>query len=243
MPIIVNLRKELKSKANPKKAKILQKFFKTRKGEYGEGDIFWGIAVPETKKIVQRYKDLELKDLRELLKSKVHEERLAALLILIHQFQGAMMRHNAPASYKIFNFYLKNTKYINNWDLVDLSAPKIIGEYLLRFTSINGSKKILYKLAKSKNFWERRIAILATFAFIRENKFDEALKISETLLNDKHDLIHKVVGWMLREIGKRSQKTLEKFLKTYCKRMPRIMLRYAIERLAEGKRMYLSHRS
>jgi len=246
MLTFANLRQELKSKANPKKAKLLQRYFKTGKGEYGEGDIFLGIAVPEIRKIAKKYKDLGFsaqsgsasggKDLRELLKSKIHEERLLALLILVEQFQRAMLEHSTSARDKIFNFYLKNTKYINNWDLVDLSAPKIVGEYLLRSASINGSTRILYKLAKSKNLWERRIAILATYAFIRKNQFAEILKISEMVLKDKEDLIHKAVGWMLREVGKRSQTTLEKFLKKHASKMPRIMLRYAIEKFPEEKR-------
>jgi len=236
MSTFANLRKELKAKANPKKAKILQRFFKTEKGEYGEGDVFLGLSVPETRRIAQKYKDLKFKEIEELLKSKTHEERLLALLILVNQFQGVMLKHNTSVRHKIFNFYLKNTKYINNWDLVDGSAPKIVGEYLLGFASINGSKQILYKLAKSKNLWERRIAIIATFAFIKNNQFAETLKISEMLLNDKHDLIHKAVGWMLREVGKQSQPTLEKFLKKHTSKMPRVMLRYAIERLTSGKR-------
>ncbi len=236
MSILVNLRKELKAKANPEKAKILQRFFKTGKGEYGEGDIFLGISVPETRIIAQKYKDLKFKEIEELLKSKIHEERLTALLILVHQFHGAYINGNKITKKEIFNFYLKNTKYINNWDLVDLSAPKIIGEYLFGLGLINETKQTLYRLAKSKNLWERRIAILATYAFIRKNKFGEILKISEMLLDDKHDLIHKAVGWMLREVGKRSQTTLEKFLKTHYRKMPRTMLRYAIERFSEEKR-------
>lgn len=151
MLTLSNLRKEVKFKASPEKAKILRRFFKTGPGEYGEGDVFLGINVPETRKIAQRYKDLEFRDLRILLKSKIHEERLAALLILVHQFQGASINGSKITKKRIFNFYLKNTKYINNWDLVDGSAPKIMGEYLLRLASINGSKRILYKLAKSKN--------------------------------------------------------------------------------------------
>jgi len=235
MSTLTNLRKELKSKANPKRAKSSQRFFKTGKGEYGEGDRFLGVVVLETRKIAQRYKDLGFKDLRTLLKSKVHEERLAALLILVHQFQGASIDGSKITKKEIFNFYLKNTKYINNWDLVDGSAPKIVGEYLLGLASINGSKKILYKLAESRNLWERRIAILATYAFIRQNKFEEILKIAEMLLNDKEDLIHKAVGWMLREVGKKSQAVLEKFLKKYASKMPRVTLRYAIERLTSGR--------
>lgn len=223
---LLNLRAELKSKANSKRASESRRYFKTGKGEYGEGDIFWGVVVPEIRKIARKYVDLEFRDLRELLKSKVHEERLSALLILVDKYEKG--RQDGKS---IFRFYLKNTKYINNWDLVDLSAPKIVGDYLL-----DKNRNLVYKLAKSKNIWERRIAILSTFAFIKRNQFSEALKISEMLLKDKHDLIHKAVGWALREVGKQSQTALEKFLKTHSKKMPRTMLRYAIERLPEGKR-------
>jgi len=262
MPTLFNFRKELKLKADPKKAKILQRFFKTGKGEYGEGDMFLGISVPEIRKIARKYSDLKLKEISELLKSKIHEERVAALRILVNQFQGTMLKHsvmlkhNTQAGDKIFNFYLKNTKYINNWDLVDLSAPKIVGEYLLDKPKII-RYKLLRQLAESKNLWERRIAILATYAFIKKNQFKETLKIAEKMLptlrpsrrrsgprppqgvgvlNGNHDLIHKAVGWMLREVGKKSQKTLEKFLKKNASKMPRVMLRYAIERLPEEKR-------
>ena len=219
--------KELKSKANPKQAKNLQRFFKTGLGEYGEGDIFLGLKVGGSREIAKKYQNLSLKETEKLLHSKIHEERLIALLILIHKFQT----DKEDLKEKIFKLYLKNTKYINNWDLVDLSAHKIIGEYLR-----NKSKKILYKLVKSENIWERRIAVLTTFQFIKDNEFKESLKISKLLLKDKHDLIHKAVGWMLREIGKRSLVTEEKFLKTHYKKMPRTMLRYAIERFPEKRR-------
>ena len=227
MLTLKSLKKELKSKANPKQAKNLQRFFKTGPGEYGEGDIFLGLKVGGSREIAKKYKDLSLKETEKLLHSKIHEERLIALLILIHKFQTG--KENLKE--KIFKLYLKNTKYINNWDLVDFSAHKIIGEYLR-----NKSKKILYKLVKSKNIWERRIAVLSTFQFIANNEFKESLKISKLLLKDKHDLIHKAVGWMLREIGKRSLVTEEKFLKTHYKNMPRTMLRYAIERFPEKRR-------
>ncbi|MBN2198170.1 DNA alkylation repair protein [Candidatus Wolfebacteria bacterium] len=227
MSILVNLKRELKLKADPERAKILQGFFKTGKGEYGEGDIFLGLVAPKIREIALKYKNLKLGDLQKLLKSKIHEERVAALRILVDKFQksGEMERK------KIFNFYLKNAKRVNNWDLVDLSAPKIVGEYLL-----NKNRKILYKLVKSKNIWERRIAVLATFAFIDKNEFNDSLKIAEILLKDKHDLIHKAVGWMLREMGKKSQKSLEDFLKKHFRKMPRTMLRYSIEKLSETKR-------
>lgn len=229
MHTLANLQRSLKAKTNPKKAKLSQRYFKTGKGEYGEGDVFLGLSSVIMRPIAKKYKDLKLGDIQKLLKSKIHEERQITLLILVSQYQNGSRAEKK----QIFDFYLKNTKYINNWDLVDLSAPKIIGDYLL-----DKNRQILYKLAKSKNLWERRIAVLATFAFIRENEFKEALKISEMLLNDKHDLIHKAVGWMLREVGKKSQKTLEKFLKTHYRKMPRTMLRYAIERLPETKRRY-----
>ena len=227
METLTNLKKEIKSKANSKKAKILQRFFKTGPGEYGEGDIFLGITVPEERKIAKKYNLLALKDVEELLRSKIHEERLIALFILIKHFQNG----NEETQKKIFNLYLRNTKNINNWDLVDLSADKIVGAYLF-----NKSKAIIYKLAVSKNLWERRIAIIATFYFIKNNQYEETLKISEILLRDEHDLIHKAVGWMLREVGKRSFETEEKLLRKHYKKMPRTMLRYAIEKFPEKRR-------
>ena len=223
--MLTSLEKELKIKANLEKAKILQRFFKTGPGEYGEGDVFLGIVVPEIRKLVKKYSNLKIKEIIKLLHSKIHEERLTALLIMVNKFQVEEDKE------KIYNLYLKNTKYINNWDLVDLSADKIIGDYLL-----NKPKSILYKLAKSKRIWERRISIIATFNFIKNNKFKETLKIAKILLNDEHDLIHKAVGWMLREVGKRDLKTEEKFLKKYYKKMPRTMLHYAIEKFPEKKR-------
>jgi len=225
MSTLSNLKKELKTKANSKKAKILQRFFKTGPGEYGEGDVFLGIVVPDIRKLVKKYSNLKMKEVIRLLHSKIHEERLIALLIMIDKFQVEGDKK------KIYNLYLKNTKYINNWDLVDLSAYKIVGDYL-----INKPKLILYKLAKSKSIWERRISIIATFNFIKNNEFKETLKIAKILLNDEHDLIHKAVGWMLREVGKRDLKIEESFLRKYCKKMPRIMLRYSIEKFPEKKR-------
>ncbi len=219
--------KDLKKVANPEKAKLLQGFFKTGKGEYGEGDIFLGVMVPQQRKIAQKYKDLPLKDIQKLLNTKIHEQRLTAIFILIAQYQKTDNKK------QIFNFYLKNTKNINNWDLIDLSAPKIIGDYLL-----DKPRKILYKLARSDSLWERRISMLATFAFIDKNDFKDSLKISKLLLKDKHDLIHKAVGWGLREIGKRNQEVEEKFLKKHYKTMPRTMLRYSIEKFDEKKRKF-----
>lgn len=223
---ITDLKSEIKQKANPEKAKILQKFFKTGKGEYGEGDIFLGLTVPESRKLAIKYKALQLKDIEFLLKSKIHEERLIALQLLTYNYK----KHPEKRE-EIFNFYLSNTLHINNWDLVDLSSHQIIGEYLLE-----KDKNLLYNLANSTNLWERRIAIISTFAFIRKNQFQDSLKIAEILLSDKHDLIHKAVGWMLREIGKKDNLILEQFLSKYYQQMPRTMLRYAIERFPEEKR-------
>ena len=223
------LKKELKKLSNPKQAKIFQRFFKTGKGEYGEGDIFLGISVPMQRKTAVKFKQLPIKDLQALLNSAIHEHRMIALFILIKQYEKA----NQQEKKTIFYFYLKNTRNINNWDLVDISAPKIIGDYLL-----DKPRDILYRLCKSKNLWEKRIAILATMAFVKNNEFEDTLKISEALLCDEHDLIHKAVGWMLREVGKKNQKIEEKFLKKHYARMPRTMLRYSIEKFDEKKRKF-----
>ena len=239
--MLKQLRKDLRKLANPKKANILQSFFKTGKGEYGEGDVFLGITVPEQRKVAVRYNlpagkagTLDFRNIQKLLNSKIHEERLVALLILVEQYKKV----DEANKNKIFDFYLKNTKRINNWDLVDLSAPKIVGRHLL-----DKDRSILYKFARSANLWERRIAILATFWFINKLQFSDALKIGEILIKDKDDLIHKAVGWMLREIGKRNQKVEEDFLKKFYKIMPRTMLRYAIERFSEDKRKFFLDKS
>ncbi len=227
-----NLKQDLEKLANKDKSKLLQRFFKTGKGEYGYGDIFLGITVPNQRKIAKKYFNLNLNQIEELLKSKIHEHRLTALLILVDKFK----KGEESIKKEIVNFYLKNINYINNWDLVDLSSHKIIGEYL-----IDKDKSILYKLARSDNLWEKRISIISTASFIRENKFEDTLKISKILLHDKHDLIHKAVGWMLREVGKRNQNIEEVFLKKYYKKMPRTMLRYSIEKFDKNKRrFYLS---
>lgn len=220
------LKKEIQSKSNKEKAKLLSGFFKTGKGEYGEGDIFLGITVPESRKLAIKYKSLPLKDVELLIKSKFHEERLIALLLLVHNYE----KHPEKRE-EIYHFYLKNTESINNWDLVDLSCHKIVGKYLLE-----NDRSILFKLVSSNNLWERRIAVISTFAFIRNNDFEDSLKLSEILLQDKHDLMHKAVGWMLREVGKKDVSVLETFLKQHYKQMPRTMLRYAIERFPESTR-------
>jgi len=220
--------RDLRNLVDFEKANILQRFFKTGKGQYGEGDIFLGVVVPKTRFISKKYIEISLPEVKNLLYSKIHEERLCALFILVNKFEKAEEIERK----KIFDFYIKNIKKINNWDLVDLSAPKIVGKYLL-----NKPKKVLYDLSISKNMWERRVAIISTFEFIKNNKFQDTLKIAQILIGDKHDLIHKAVGWMLREVGKRDIVTEESFLKKYYKRMPRTMLRYAIEKFPEGKRI------
>jgi len=224
---LAELQKVVKQKANKQQAEILQRFFKTCPGEYGEGDIFHGIKVPVQRTIAHQFQHLPLNDLQILLKSKVHEERLIALLILVLKFKYA----DESVREKFFNFYLKNSDRINNWDLVDLSADKIVGAYL-----IDKDKSLLFKLAKSPDLWERRISMISTFYFIKNGIFEVTFQIAEILLTDKHDLIHKAVGWMLREIGKRDLQPEEEFLKLHYKKMPRTMLRYAIEKFPEAKR-------
>jgi len=214
--------KELNLLRNPPKAKILQGFFKTGKGEYGEGDLFLGISVPQSRKIAIKYKNLPFSEIQKLLKLRIHEARLIALLILVENFKKA----DEKTRKVIYEFYLLSTEYINNWDLVDLSAGNIVGNYLEEKDT-----SILVKLAKSESLWERRIAVISTFDFIMHKNAKETLKIAEILINDKEDLIQKAVGWMLREVGKRvSQEVEEEFLNKYYRTMPRTTLRYAIER-------------
>ncbi|MBR9706134.1 DNA alkylation repair protein [Candidatus Pacearchaeota archaeon] len=229
MTTLQELNKALEKEKNAEQAQILARFFKTGKGQYGEGDIFLGIKVPVQRRISKQFKELTINDLQQLLSSKVHEKRLISLFILIQKYKQS----DETAKEEIFEFYLKNAKNVNNWDLVDLSAPNIVGDFLL-----SKDKKVLYKLAKSTNLWENRIAILATFTFIRNNQFKDTLNISKLLLNHSHDLIHKAVGWMLREIGKRDLKVEEDFLQedNRYNKIPRTMLRYAIERFEESKR-------
>ena len=224
-----NVKKDLMNVAEFERIEILKWFFKTGKGDYGEGDVFIGVVVPNIRKIAKKYSSLYFEDIKELLYSKIHEERLCALLILVDQFE----KGNEEDKKKIFNLYIKNVRQANNWDLVDLSAPKIVGSYLL-----NKPKDILYKFAESRNLWERRVSIISTFAFIKVGDFKDALKISKILLKDKHDLIQKAVGWMLREAGKRDFSILEDFLVRNHKNMSRTTLRYAIEKFPEKKRQY-----
>lgn len=227
MNTLRQVRATLRKLANKNQATILQRFFKTGKGEYGEGDVFLGIKVPVQRSVAREFGELKIDDAFRLLKSRAHEHRLTALFIIIQHYQ----KSDRATQTKIFKLYLANALQVNNWDLVDLSAPNIVGEYL-----IDKPRTILHKLAKSSNLWERRIAMLSTFAFIKQNDFTDTLAIAKLLLDDKHDLMHKAVGWMLREVGKRDQAIEKKFLRQYYKRMPRTMLRYAIEKFDERTR-------
>ncbi len=221
---------ELNGLANPDAAGFAQRFFKTAKGQYGAGDKFLGIKVPVVRAVCKKYKALPLNEIEKLLASPIHEHRLAALVILVQQFKRA-----EPARrQKLYEFYLAHTSRINNWDLVDLSCRDIVGEYLM-----DKPRGELYKLAKSADLWERRIAIVSTWQFIRAGQFSDTFKIAEVLLGDEHDLIHKAVGWMLRETGKYGGRAeLVKFLDVYAQQMPRTMLRYSIEHFSPAERQH-----
>ena len=222
---------ELKALANPSRAFGLQKFFQTAKGQYGEGDVFLGLTVPEVRKVAAKYKHLSLSEIERLTSSRFHEFRLCGLVILTLQFKAS----KDPLDHqKIFNFYMKQAKagYVNNWDLVDVTAP-ILGAYLV---AQKDPYPFLQKLSRSKSLWERRLAIIFTFAFIRAGELDPTIEISQRLLQDNHDLIHKAVGWMLREVGKRDIQILREFLNENSQEMPRTMLRYAIEKMSETER-------
>ena len=228
-------KRELQALANSQKAKFLQRYFKTGEGEYGEGDVFLGVTVPQTRIVAKKYFAMSLEELAQLLRSVIHEERLAALLILVGQFKKADKEKQTC----VFDLYVNHRKWINNWDLIDFSAPDIVGAYLQ-----DKDKKILTTLARSKSIWDRRIAILTTHYFIKQGKANDALHIAQILVDDEHDLIHKAVGWMLREIGNYCGQDIEElFLKRYYKTMPRTMLRYAIEHFSKEKRVaYLKGR-
>jgi len=213
--------------ADPDRARGSARFFKTAKGEYGEGDRFIGISVPQLRRLARRYRHLPLQDIAKLLASLVHEHRFTALEILVAQYEAG----EADSKQAIYHFYLQNSRRANNWDLVDTSAPYIIGEHLL--TRPRGE---LEQLAKSENVWERRMAIVATLLLIRNGELEDTFRIAALLLSDRHDLIHKAVGWMLRETGKRSMAALLQFLEEHHAHMPRTALRYAIERLPENRR-------
>ena len=224
---LTDLRRDLRAVSDPQRAGNLAWFFKTAKGQYGEGDKFIGITVPQQRKIARRYRDLPLQDIAELLRSPIHEHRFTALEILVARYEKGSSEDRC----RIFDFFLNNTACINNWDLVDTSAPYILGAHLA-----DRPRDVLYTLARSPNVWERRIAIVSTAAFIRLGQLDDTFAIAALLLRDAHDLIHKAVGWMLREAGKQSEPALLRFLKQNYAAIPRTALRYAIERFPERRR-------
>jgi 3-methyladenine DNA glycosylase AlkD len=226
-PTAASARKRLRELGDPSDALFLQRFFKTGRGEYGEGDRFLGIRVPVVRRLARELRELPLDQIEALLHDRWHEARLLALILLGDAYERA-----SPADRgNIFDLYLRNTKWINNWDLVDASAAGVVGVHLA-----NRPRKLLDRLARSPNLWERRIAIIATQHLIRNGEFDETIRLAEVLLHDSHDLIHKAVGWMLREVGNRDRATLEAFLDEHAREMPRTMLRYAIEKLPPADR-------
>ncbi len=223
---------ELDKLSDPEYAGRLQGFFKTGEGEYGEGDVFLGLRVPETRRVAKKYRKIPLTDVLELLRSGIHEHRLIALFILTEQFN----RGDGEVRRQIVELYLRNTEYVNNWDLVDSSAHKILGAWL-----VDRPREVLYELAGSESLWERRISIISTFAFIDKGDLADALALARVLVDDGHDLIHKASGWVLREVGKKDQSVLEEFLVEHHKTMPRTMLRYAIEKLpGDLRRFYMA---
>jgi 3-methyladenine DNA glycosylase AlkD len=221
------IQSELESLADPAHAAILQRFFKTGPGEYGEGDRFRGLRVPVLRKLAGKYRHLSLAAAASLLKSAFHEDRLLALLILIQRYYPG----DVALRGEIHRFYLQHRILVNNWDLVDASAPHLLGHYLR-----DRPKDPLTRLAASRVLWDRRMAVIATFDFIRQGDYDETLRVARLLLGDQEDLIHKAVGWMLREVGKREEAAAEGFLQAHYRLMPRTMLRYAIERFPEARR-------
>ena len=231
MSELQKLIKEIKSYENKPQASILQRFFKTGPGQYGAGDLFLGLKVPLQRLLARKYTDLPLVGVDKLLKSKIHEFRLIGLLILVDKYEKAI---NRAEKRQIVDFYLAHAASVNNWDLVDLSVYKILGDFLL---AEKQALKVLEKLAASKNLWERRMAMVATYAFIKKGKAEQTLRLAEKLLHDEHDLMHKAVGWMLREMGKRvSKRYLTDFLDSHYRLMPRTALRYAIEKLSPRER-------
>ena len=230
-----SVERALREKTDPAKAEFYPRFFKAGKGEYAEGDRFLGVVVPEQRKIARRYRSLPQSEVKKLLDSPFHECRLTGILILVSQFQSA---ESASDRKQIYNFYLANADCINNWDLVDSSAHKIVGAYLL-----DKSHQPLFKLARARHLWKNRIAIIATLEFIKHDDFETTLELAQLLLNHPHDLIHKAVGWMLREVGKRNEDLLLSFLDDNAAQMPRTMLRYSIEKLSPAKKQrYMSMR-
>jgi len=229
MAVHEQVKADLKKLSDPDYAIKLQRFFKTGEGEYGEGDIFLGVRVPDQRRIAKKYMNISLTDVLELLQSEIHEHRLTALFILTEQFK----KGDKETRRQIVDLYLCNTAYVNNWDLVDSNAHKILGEWLA-----NKSRKILYEMAESENIWERRISLISTFAFIERGDLEDALALARAQVDSRHDLINKASGWVLREIGKKEQSVLEDFLLKHYQKMPRTMLRYAMEHLPEERRRF-----
>jgi 3-methyladenine DNA glycosylase AlkD len=228
-PTLAAVRRRLRELGDPRDAEFLQRFFRTAPGEYGAGDKFLGIRVPVTRQVAREFRSLPLDDIITLLHDPYHEARLLALIMLVDAYE----RGTSGEREAIFRLYVKNAPRVNNWDLVDSSAPQIVGAHLA-----TRRRGLLDRLARSKNLWERRIAIVATQHLIRIGEFDDTIRIAKRLLHDEHDLIHKAVGWMLREVGKRDERTLELFLEEHAHEMPRTMLRYAIERLTSAQRKH-----
>jgi 3-methyladenine DNA glycosylase AlkD len=224
------LKREFRAAGTPARASGAARFFKTGPGEYGEGDVFIGVTVPDLRRIVRRYKALPLDQVERLLAAREHEVRSAALLILVAQYERGGEAQRA----EILDLYLRNTRHINNWDLVDCSCREIVGAH-----ARNGSRMLLFKLAKSKSLWERRIAMVSTMALVREGDLDDALRVAELLLDDPHDLIHKAIGWVLRVVGDVDRAALLRFLQNHYDRVPRTALRYAIEHFSPAERKKL----
>ena len=227
MTTAAKVKKRLKEFINPEKADFFPRFFKTGIGEYGEGDKFLGVTVPHQRQVAKEFKELANSEIRKLLYDAIHECRLTSILILVHQFE----KGDEERRQEIYDFYLENIQQVNNWDIVDSSAHKIAGAFLE-----NRQRKKIYQLARSNHLWSQRVAIVATYWFIKKDDFAETLAVAEILLNHEHDLIHKAVGWMLREMGKRDEKILMEFLKTRYSQMPRTMLRYSIEKFPKAQR-------
>ncbi len=220
---------ELRKFATQSRAEVQQRFFKTGPGEYGHGDIFIGVTVPDTRAVCKKFSNIELSEIEKILKSEIHEDRLLGLLFVVQKYQKARAQSE---KLKILNFYLKNKDRINNWDLVDVTVHKIVGEFALEFDQ----QKIIQKLSKSKRHWDKRMAVISTYAFIRKGKVNLTYSLAEKFLNETEDLMHKATGWMLREAGKKNPNRLRDFLKKHGKKMPRTMLRYSIEKFSEAER-------
>lgn len=225
------LTQALDAKSSPEKAAFLSRFFKTGKGQYGEGDVFIGVTMPEIRTTVKQYPDLSFEEVTQVLHSPIHEYRMAALIWLVERFKKA--KKQSDIQQFIYELYLSNLDYINNWDLVDVTCRDIVGGYLY-----DKDRTVLDQLARRPHLWAQRVAMVSTWYFIAKGQFSDTLRIAELLLFHKHDLIHKAVGWMLREVGKKDELVLIEFLDTYAAQMPRTALRYAIERLSESQRKY-----